>query len=55
VAPLSAVTPAILLTVTVPGGGARVIVEPVALNVLPEPVARRPICPAEVAVVVASS
>jgi hypothetical protein len=52
-APFSAKAPVILFAVTVPDGGPRVIDEPFAAIVVPNPVARRPICPAAVAVVVA--
>jgi hypothetical protein len=38
--------------IVVPFGGPIVIDEPLALMVLPEPIARKPICPADVAVVV---
>jgi hypothetical protein len=53
VAPLSAVAPIMLLAVVVPFGGPMVIDEPLALMVLPDPTARKPICPADVAVAVA--
>ncbi len=53
VPPLSAVAPVRLLAVVVPFGGPSVIDEPVALIVLPVPVAHKPVCVADVAVVAA--
>lgn len=51
-APFSATAPRMLLALVVPLAGPTVIEDPVALMVLPEPLARSPICPAAVAVVV---
>jgi hypothetical protein len=52
-APLSAVAPVKVFAVVTPPGGPIVIDEPVAVIELPVPVARNPICPLAVAVVVA--
>ena len=54
VAPLVAVAPPIMLfAVVVPFGGPIMINEPLAFMTPPAPVARKPTCPAELAVVVA--